>query len=144
MFKRLSGKPNILWMPKKASTVFANGGLVYADGSGAVQPADNTSGNHLGIMLKDVVATDADYATAGAKVPLDVPTPGELFEVDVPNGDLATSDVGNYCDLDAVDPTGIDPDATSKNVVLIRGYISASKAIVEINAMGGHVNVATT
>lgn len=143
MFKRLSGRPNIQWMPKKASTAFPNGALVYADGSGAVQPADNTSGNHLGVILRAVTSGDDDYATT-AKVPVDVPTPGDLFEVDVPNGDLATSDVGNFCDLDAEDPDGIDPDATAKNVVLIRGYISASKAIVEVNAMAGHVNVATT
>lgn len=143
MFKRLSGAPNVQYMPKKASTAFLNGSLVYADGSGAVQPADNTSGQHLGIILRAVTSGDDDYAST-TMVPLDVPGPNDLFEVDVPNGDLATSDVGNTCDLDAENPESIDPDATSKNVVTIVGYISASKAIVKINAMVGVKDVATT
>lgn len=143
MFKRLSGQPKVEWMPKAASQLFTNGGLVYANGSGAVIPADATSGNHLGVVLRAVTAGDDDYATAGAKVPLDVCGPNDLFEADVPNGDLATSDVGNYCDLMA-DGAGIDPDATAKNVVLIVGFISASKAIVKVNAMAAHKNVETT
>lgn len=141
MFKRLNGEPNIQYMPKAASTAFANGDLTYANGSGFIIPADSTSGNHMGIILRDVLSTDSDYAD-NTQVPLDVPKPTDLFEVDVDNGDLATTDIGNFADLDAAG--SIDPDATSKNVVVIVGYISASKAIVRINAMAGHANVATT
>lgn len=143
MFKRLSGAPNIFWFPKKASTAFTNGGLVYADGSGAVQPGDATSGDHFGVIIRAVTSSDDDYATAGAKVPVDMCRPTDLWEVDVPNGDLATGDVGNTCDLEA-DGAGIDPDATSKNVVTIVGYISASKAIVAVNASAGVKDVATS
>jgi len=142
MFKRLSGKPNVEFKDKKASTTFINGGLTYADGAGGIQPADATSGNHTGIILRDVLATDADYA-AKAKVPVDVAGPNDLFEVDVPNGDLAVTDVEKTCDL-MPNGAGIDPDATSKNVVTIVGFISPSKAIVKINAMQGVANVATT
>lgn len=142
MFKRLSGAPNIEWMPKAASVAFTNGGLVYSNGTGEIIPADATSGNHHGVILRTVKAADADYATE-AKVPVDVCGPNDLFEADVPNGDLSINDVGNYCDLMA-DGAGIDPDATSKLVVLIVGFISASKAIVKVNAMAAHKNVETT
>ncbi len=141
--KRISGCPNIHYMPKAASTVFSLNGLVYANGSGYLIPADNTSGDHFGIGLKAVAATDDDYASA-TPYPVDMVGPNDILEADVPNGDLAVSDVGNTCDLDDTDPTGIDPDATSKNVVTIVGYISASKALIVVNAVAGTKNVATS
>lgn len=141
--KRISGKPNVEWMAKLVSTAFTNQGLVYSNGAGFVQPADATSGNHFGIILRAVVSGDGDYATAIVKVPIDVITPGDVCEADVPNGDLATTDVGNYCDLES-DGAGIDPDATSKNVVLIVGFVSVSKALIKVNSMAGHKNVETT
>lgn len=110
--------------------------------SGFLLPGDATSGDHHGVILREVLATDDDYAAA-TQVPIDVALPGDLFEVDVPNGDLATADIGIACDLEA-NGAGIDPDATAKGVVTIVGYISASKAIVKVNAMAAHVNVATT
>lgn len=143
MFKRLSGTHRVFWMPKKASTEFKNGALVYADGSGAMQPGDTTSGDHFGVIMRAVETTDDDYATTGAKVPVDLIGPGELFEADVPNGDLATGDVGNTCDLTA-DGAGIDPDLSAKDVVTIVGYVSPSKAIVVVNAVAGAKDVATT
>lgn len=145
MFKRVSGSPKIQYMPKQASTVFTNGGLVYKNpaNTGYIIPADATSGDHFGVILRAVTATDADYATAGVMVPIDVCTAEDLFEVDIPNGDLALTDVGSTCDLMA-DGAGIDPDAVAKNVVTIVGFVSASKAIVKVNAMAAHKDVVTT
>lgn len=142
MFKRYSGKPKIEWMPKKASTAFANGGLTYADGSGALQPADATSGMHFGVIQREVLATDDDYATTN-KVPVDVCTAEDIFEVDVKTGTLTTAMVGNQYDLHA-DGDGIDVTATSKKVVTVVGFISASKALVKVNAMAAHMDVATS
>jgi hypothetical protein len=141
MFKRLTGKPNIEWYAKKASTAFASGDLVYADGSGYIQPADATSGDHIGIIMKDVLSTDADYAST-TKVPVDVPQDGDEFVVDVGTGTFTTAMVGNRYDLK--DENEIDVSATSKKVVTITRYISATKAAVKINAMISNADVATT
>lgn len=141
MIKRVSGKPNVEWYPKKASTVFNNGGLVNADGSGAVQPADATSGDHIGLILKDVAATDDDYAST-TKVPVDVLGPNDVCEADVGTGTLTTAMVGNRYDLK--DDNEIDVSATSKQVVTVVGFVSASKALIKVNSMIGHANVATT
>ena len=142
MFKRSSGEHNVHYFPKTASTAFEKGDLVYFSG-GKLIPADNTSGDHAGVIMRAVTAADDDYAEA-SYVAVDVPRPDDIFEVDVPNGDLAAADVGITCDLDASDPSGIDPDATSKNVVSIVEYVSASKARVKINAIFGRLRVATT
>lgn len=142
MFKRISGKPKPEWYPKKASTAFANGGLVYFDGSGAIQPADATSGDHIGIIMRDVLSTDDDYATTDA-VMVDEPTTDDVFEVDVKTGTLTTAMIGNKYNLHA-DGDGIDVTAQTKAVVTVVGFVSASKALVKINSMITHGNVATT
>jgi hypothetical protein len=143
MFKRISGKPKIEWLAKDASVAFANGGLVYWNGSGEIIPADATSGQHAGIIIREVVSTDADYATALAKVPVDVPTTEDIFEVDVETGTLTTAMVGNQYDLVA-DGDAIDVNATSKLVVTVVGFVSATKALVKINSMATHKDVATS
>lgn len=142
MFKRLTGKPKIEWYPKAASTVFQPRGLVYWNGSGFVIPADATSGDHAGVIQREVAATDTDYA-ATDKIAVDVPSAEDTFEVDVETGTLTTAMIGNQYDLVA-DGDAIDVTATSKKVVTVVGFISATKAIVKINAIAAHKDVVTT
>lgn len=142
MFKRISGEPNVEYYPKKASTAFENGGLVYADGSGAVQPADATSGDHIGVSLKKVTSNDDDYAD-NTKIPVDVPGPKDVFEVDVETGTFTTAMIGNRYYLVA-DGDAIDVSATSKQVVTIVGYKDSSTSLVKINALITEADVATT
>lgn len=143
MFKRISGKPKIEWFAKDASVAFANGGLVYWNGTGELIPADATSGQHAGIILRTVASTDADYATSLAKVPVDVPTSEDIFEVDVETGTLTTAMVGNQYDLVA-DGDAIDVTATAKLVVTVVGFVSGTKALVKINSIATHKDVATS
>jgi len=133
--------PRVEWYPKIASTVMAVGDLVYADGSGAVQPADATSGDHIGIMTKPIAATDSDYAST-TEVPVLVPLDDTTWKVAVGTGTFTTAMVGSRYDLK--DANEIDVSATAKLVVTIVGYISATEAIVKINAMIANANVATS
>lgn len=142
MFKRASGKPNIEWYPKIVSVAFANGNLTYWDGSGFIQPADATSGDHAGVILREVVAADADFATTD-KVPVDICGTRDIFEVDVETGTLTTAMIGEQFDLVA-DGDAIDVTATAKKVVTVVGFIRASVALVKINALIEFTNVATT
>ena len=143
MFKRISGSPKVEWYAKDASVAFANGGLVYWNGSGEIIPADATSGQHCGVILRAVVSTDSDYATALAKVPVDVPTTEDVFEVDVETGTCTTAMVGNMYDLVA-DGDAIDVSATAKLVVTLVGFVSTSKALVKINSLATHLEIATS
>lgn len=141
-FKLAKGNYKIKYFPKKASTEFAVGDLVYADGSGAVQPADSTSGDHIGVIQKKISSTDSDYAD-NTMVPVLVPDTDAEFEVDVDTGTaLTTAMVGGRYDL--TDANSLNVGGTSKKVVTITGFISATKALVQINAMIGNVDVATS
>jgi len=141
MFKVISGSAKVEWFPKIASTVFTNGGLVYADGSGAIQPADATAGDIFGIILKTIAATDDDYAST-TRVPIQKIYAGDVIEADVTTGTLTAAMVGNQYDL--TDANGVDVTATSKLVVTCVGFISASKGLFKINAIIETANVATT
>ena len=58
--KWVKGRTKIVWLPKAASTAFTKDALVYFDGSGAIIPADSTSGDHIGTILKTIASTDSD------------------------------------------------------------------------------------
>ena len=143
MFIPRRGNFHIEWYPKKASTTFALWDLVYADGSGAVQPADATSGDHIGVCLKTIAATDSDYAS-NTLIPVLVPSDSRAeFEVDVDTGTaLTTAMVGSRYDL--TDANSLNVGGTSKKVVTITKFVSATKAWVKINAMIANADVATT
>ena len=139
---RATGTPQLEWKAKKASTVFDVGYLVYADGSGAIQPADSTSGDHIGLCMKKVAATDDDY-TSNTKIPVDVVGPNDICEADVNSGTaLTTAMVDNRYDLS--NAYEINVGGTSKLVVTVVGFISATKALIKINSMIGHANVVTS
>lgn len=128
------------WYPKAASTVISVGSLMYPNGSGAIIPADSTSGNHLGVSMKKVAATDADYAST-TKIPVDVVGEDDVFEALV-TGTLTAAMVGNFYDLS--DDLTVNVGATSKKVVLCVGFISATLGLFKINARAADFYVATT
>ena len=136
------GEWKLKWFPKKASTAFAKDSLVYPDSSGAVQPADSTSGEHIGICQKVVASTDSDYAS-NTKIPVLVPIGMDAQAIaDVGTGTLTTAMVGTYRDLKDADE--IDVSAQSKNVVFIDEFISSTKAVIRISALASPRYVATT
>lgn len=141
MFKRMSGKPNIEWYPIATSQVSYIGGLMYWNSSGALIPADATSGMHAGIALRAVLSTDADYASA-KKIPVDVPNDNDIFELDFTGTSVTTAMVGNKYDISSslLGNCG----ATSKKVITIVGFISTTKALVKINSMITNEDIATT
>lgn len=140
MFKRISGRPNIEKYPNAISTVYYNGGLVYPNGSGAVIPADSTSGNHIGVAIEAIPATDARYATAG-KIAVDVIDDNDIFEADV-TGTLTTAMVGTYLDLST--SVLVNAAASAKDAVLCVGFISATKGLFKINSRATVLDVAIT
>ena len=127
--------------PKAASTVFTVGMLVYFDASGAIIPADATSGDHIGICKQAVAATDDDYAST-TDILVEIPTEKQAeIEAEV-SGTLTAALVGTTMDL--VDADTVNQAATSKNVVTCVGFISATKGRFVLNATFDDANVATT
>jgi len=141
MFKRLSGTHRVEYYPKKASQAMAIGDLLYPDGSGAVQKADSTSGEHVGVCMKPIASTDADYAET-TKIPVDAADPNDLWVVDVGTGTATAALIGTYVDLK--DENEADVSASTKKQLFVVGFISATQIIVKINSTPGVKYVATT
>lgn len=143
MLIRASGKANVEWFPKTASTAFKNGNVVILT-SGQLVPATATSLQLVGTILKDIVSTDSDYAST-TLVPVDVPTSADTFLADVKVGvTAAATGVGAQCDLfigtgSGGMPTGemyVDTGTNSHHQVTIVGFVSATQVLVKLNALG--------
>ncbi len=144
MFIPRRGKFHLEWWTAAASTVFALWDLVYsANASGTIIPADSTSGDHIGVILKPIASTDSDYASTKL-VPVLVPDDIRAeFEVDVDTGTaLTTAMVGSRYDL--TDANSLNVGAQSKKVVTITKFVSATKAWVKVNSMMAYASVAIT
>ena len=141
MFKRETGRPNLVKMDNAVSTVYNAGDLLYANGSGALIPADATSGDHYGIMVQDIAPTDDLYATAG-QLTFDKLAAGDLVRCDDVDGTLTAALEGTKMDLSNAE--SVNQAATSKNVVTLIKFISASEGIFMINSLVGVGNVATS
>jgi len=136
MLKRKNDKHNIQYYSKKASTAFINGGLVSVDVNGFLIPATATSVNHVGIIIIDVLATDADYA-ATTKVPVDAMGPNDEVIADVSAGTIAQTVVGEYHDLNTTGDK-VDLSAAAVKAVYVKDILPASsQVVVTINSMAG-------
>lgn len=141
-FVKVSGKSRVEYYPKAASEAFEVDDLVYFNGSGQITKADSTSGDHIGVIKKKVTSADSDYAST-TMVPVEVIEDNDIYEVDVDSGTaLTTAMVGNRYDL--ADEASINVGATSKKVVTVVGFISATKALVKVNAIIQNADVATS
>lgn len=130
MFKRRFGEPNIAPYKKKASTAFAKGDLCVLDANGLVDKATATTTRPevIGVIQRDVLSTDSDYAE-NSFVAIDVVEPGQpVWEVDVSTGTPAQTDVGEVVELDDAD--SIDVVATTVPVVKVEKIISSTKVLV--------------
>lgn len=136
MFKRKNNAHNIQYFKKKVSTAFTNGGLTAVDSNGFLIPATASTTQHTGIILKSVVAADADYAVA-TFVPVDVCRSTDLFVADVSAGTVAQTVVGEYHDLDSTG-SKVDLSATSVKQVYVQDILTAqSQVVVIVNGMAG-------
>lgn len=96
---RYSGKPNLTGdYIKKASTAIPAGTVVTIESAtGYVIPATAVTTNIAGIAQEVVSSFDTDYATA-RNTYLDVPLPGDLFEIEC-NTNITQAMVGDFFDL---------------------------------------------
>lgn len=119
---------------KTASITFAVGGLVAirpGSGGGYIRPALVASVRIAGVCLRKVSSGDSDYAS-NTEIAVLQPGPDDFFEADV-LGTLTQAHVGDQFDL--ADPSGmvVNLSGNTYKVVTVVGFISASKALVQIN-----------
>lgn len=131
------GATKVDYLQKAASTAIAINAVLTFDGSGGVIHAVSTSTRIAGVSLKAVVSTDSDYALQ-TRIPVVIPTPESVFEMDVTTGTLTAAMVGNQYDLDS--HLGINVNATSHKQVTIVAFLSATKALVKFNGAYEYAN----
>ena len=141
MFKRETGRPNLFPLTNAISTAYSKGDLIYANGSGAFIPADATSGDHFGIAAEDIGSSDDRYTTAG-EIAVDILRPGDLVRCDDVDGTLTAAKEGTTMDLSNAE--SVNAGATSKNVVTLEKYISATEGIFMINSLASVYRVANS
>lgn len=140
MIKRISGEPNIVYIPKTASTALTAGTTVKVT-SGQLAAAGASDSYQLGVLQKTILSTDSDYTSTTA-VPVDLFDAEALWEADVTNagavpGTLTTAMVGEYFKIDAA-ATPVDGSIDSNTATTTAGsgagfvlvqFISASKGV---------------
>lgn len=121
------------WYPKTASTALAKNSVVSLSSGFLV---NSTSTEITGIILRDVVSTDSDYALTN-KVPVELGGFGDIYEADVITGSAAATNVGVKYDTDT-GSLGITLSGTTNKTWLVVGVISATKVLVK--AVGQQTN----
>ena len=113
---------------KPASTVFTRGDLVSCTNNAtenAFTAMAATSAIILGVIQKDIAATDSDYASE-TKVPILVDEDG-IWEVPVATGTADANDEGGYIDVDdTATETSVDVTASIEDHFLVTDYVSGT------------------
>lgn len=138
--KWVKGRTKIMWYPAATSQAFSKDSLVYFNGSGEIIPADATSGDHIGCILKAITSASAEYTTE-TNVPVEVPMDKQC-EIEADATGLTSESVGLTYDL--TDAVTVNGSASAKNVVTCTKYISATKGRFVLNATFDVLRVATT
>ena len=139
MFVLYSGKPQLEYFPKTASTAIANGAALKLV-SGTLEPI--AAGNTVpvaGVSLRVVSATDADFAST-SDVPVFQLGPDCVFLADVGAGTYDGTQIGGS--FDVTDSLNVDLTASAhNNVTVVGGIIGANQVYVKFNSAYEFVNL---
>jgi hypothetical protein len=137
MFTRYKGKVKTVWLPATASTVFSKGDIVsWASGYLIRATSSTTALSHAGVIERDVLATDGDYATIGHLVPVSVPLEKNVvWKGDVTTG-LVVADRG--LEVDLTDSLTINRGATSIKVAMVHGVLSTTLGLFLLKLNGAY------
>jgi hypothetical protein len=131
----ISGKWDLMYFPRAASTLFTANGFVSFTGNGAsgvtVEIADASDATLLGIATRTITAASDDYATANT---IGVLVPAEKtaeFECDAVAGTMVAADVGLFVDLTSA--VAVNRAASSTDVCLVTKFISTTKGRFTLN-----------
>jgi len=138
--KWVKGRTKIAWYPAATSQAFAVNTLVNFNLSGEIIPADSTSGDHIGIILKAITSASPEYATE-TNVPVEVPV-DKMCELEADATGLTSESVGLTYDL--TDAATVNGSASSIDAVTCVKYISATKGRFVLNSTFDIFGVRTT
>lgn len=125
-FVRVKWKTQIREVLFSASVAAEEGGLVYPNPSAAGQytVADATAGGNMGVIRQTIAATDDDYASTKL-VKVEFPIETNVEWEFTAGWALAQTHEWTYIDL--TDYVTANEAASTKDVILVTKYISATK-----------------
>jgi hypothetical protein len=114
----------------KRASIAMSPGYVVISTSGQVDVAVASSVLLLGICMKKVASTDADYALT-TSVEVEQIDPTAVYAIDVGTGTLTTAMIGAQYDLK--NAYELDLTGTTYKQCKVVGFISTTKALVTFN-----------
>lgn len=123
----------VRYFRKKASTAFSANSLVTRDSNAEdIIPAVSGSAAILGIVLRTVASTDADYAS-NTRIPVLVPVDAGAEIVGDVTGAFAVTNEGDEIDLS--DAVTANAAASTTDILTVLKYISATKGVFALNKL---------
>jgi len=143
-FVRVKGKTEIIQVLFSATVATAEWAFVYPNPSAAGQYtiADATAWGNFGVIRQTIATTDSDYDSTKL-VSVEVPTENNVEWLWTATA-LAQTDEWTYVDIS--DSVTVNDAASSKKVIFVKKYISATrwKFILAWNVGSGLALAATT
>lgn len=135
-FRHYKGKTKMVWMPVTASTAIGAGALVtFSSGALIAATSSTAAADIAGVLVKAIVSTDADYATASRLVQVLVPT--ERHTVwEALTASAVVGDVG--AEVDLTDSVTVNRGASSIKAVRVVAVPSATKVLVLVKFNGAY------
>lgn len=134
-FKKIKGKTKIEWLPVTPSTALSKNSLVeFTSGKLAAADDNEAAVDIRGVLMKEIAATDDDYAS-DRLVPVMVPIERHVvWEADTADTYTLASHCGVECGI--VDASNVDLDDTTNDAFLVisgsgtkvRGYLKINGA----------------
>lgn len=131
MAKAINNRNNGIVWRKAASTDFAVGDFVAADGLGTIIPTTGVD-QILGISNELIASTDADYAVA-RQLNISEATYNDLFEIPVSIGVATNALEGTYVDVDPLNPGSVDVTTSVAQQILVVRVLNADLILGKIS-----------
>lgn len=122
------GEARLKWFPKIASTRFDLGDAVVFNTVGTIQPVVSTSTTVVGYIKRNVLSSDADYATT-ALVPVQTCISSDEVEIDA-STTVTSAMIGTTRDFSNASTINVGSAGTINLVRILRIGSSTSKAVV--------------
>lgn len=133
---KADGKTKDIKLPVTTSTVLAANSLVsFSAGLLIAATSSTAAADHIGVLLKAIAATDADYATArlvSVRIPLERFTE---WECSVTSGLVAAD---KMAEVDLTDASTVNRAASSIKAVRVKEVISTTKGVFWIKFQGAY------
>lgn len=122
------GSARLKWFPKIASTRFDLGDAVVFNTVGTIQPVVSTSTTVVGYIKRNVLSSDADYATT-ALVPVQTCVAYDEVEIDA-STTVTSAMIGTTRDFSNASTLNVGSAGTINLVRILRIGSTTSKAVV--------------